>query len=736
MPTIYVDRDCCGTAGANNRAMIAAALEREPNSIQLKVDALHIIFRLLRNTTDNHSRQTRFASALSRCFFVDNNMDVAVFRAERAKAGLVDKPASREEVRRHVRRMIPPPVELRRRLEACVRTFWELDCEGEASTHPSQRNDSTGEPLPGSVGAPLLKEGFWSAFRSVLVHVDGNCVSDSEDSVTFIRDGQGGLRHIRGSSRSECRHACIKKDFSQTSRVSGELYDCKLLWRMIFSNRRLKMKLGGEIDGKETIPIPLSCREYQLANLGGNSILVSSEPPEIVFGHEYLRLIDEERYSAICREWEEEKLAAEGCLNLDAEEDTGDAELEREILQHASGDGEEGVEFDVESAEDVPRNGAFEEIRSGGKARRKFCRLRGLHATNCIIKLENWSPYVTSVLRELISQVPDQNSETIYRLYVKRVLDEVDSAMRDCAVKAPLSLHSISLDDVKTYLKRLNHIRSSAIPATVRGQEAAARLELDLRPAVKLVFPEPRPGTQRLISPVPLDTDPTPVTSSDVIDDIVKRSALQGTAVQCSAVTAHTPHEATTEIASSQSRGTAAHSSNECVDVAEPPAIERPSTAKSGTPRPDPLKKICRFFSKPLVDGYNSHVPDGSKFGRCPLDTRPGMDAESKAMRTRARERAKSVTVAVSGVGRSCGMCGIRLTAVITGLDGSSIPKHEQFADEQGKHVRFCPLAENVPPDELETLRVLKKRRAEKKERRNSNKRRRYNDEKATGGPQ
>ncbi|KAF4728577.1 hypothetical protein FOZ62_026715, partial [Perkinsus olseni] len=162
MLTIYVDRDCCGTAGANNRAMIAAALEREPNSIQLKVDALHIIFRLLRNTTDNHSRQTRFASALSKCFFVDNNMDVAVFRAERAKAGLVDKPASREEVRRHVRRMIPPPVELRRRLEACVRTFWELDCEGEASTHPSQRNDSTGEPLPGSVGAPLLKEGFWS----------------------------------------------------------------------------------------------------------------------------------------------------------------------------------------------------------------------------------------------------------------------------------------------------------------------------------------------------------------------------------------------------------------------------------------------------------------------------------------------------------------------------------------------------------------------------------------------
>ncbi|KAF4725908.1 hypothetical protein FOZ63_017904 [Perkinsus olseni] len=55
-------------------------------------------------------------------------MDVEVFRAERAVIGLVDKPASLEKVR-HV---IPPPAELRRRLEACVWTFWEL--EGE---HPS-----------------------------------------------------------------------------------------------------------------------------------------------------------------------------------------------------------------------------------------------------------------------------------------------------------------------------------------------------------------------------------------------------------------------------------------------------------------------------------------------------------------------------------------------------------------------------------------------------------------------
>ncbi|EER10916.1 hypothetical protein Pmar_PMAR021395, partial [Perkinsus marinus ATCC 50983] len=56
------------------------------------------------------------------------------------------------------------PVELRRRLEVCIRSFWELDCEGEASTHQSQREEVSGRPLPGSVGVPLFKDSFWPTF--------------------------------------------------------------------------------------------------------------------------------------------------------------------------------------------------------------------------------------------------------------------------------------------------------------------------------------------------------------------------------------------------------------------------------------------------------------------------------------------------------------------------------------------------------------------------------------------
>lgn len=336
--TIFVDRDCCQTVGDNNRRLIAKALDREPETIELKLDALHCIFRLLRNTADNHPRQNRFATALSKCFFIDNEADLIEFRAQRARAGLVSKP-SRSEMRRHVRRVIPQPVELRRRLEVCIRSFWELDCEGEASTHQSQREEVSGRPLPGSVGVPLFKDSFWPTFRSVLVHVDNYCISDTSTSTAFVRDAQGGLRHVRGSSRSECRHACIKKDFSQTSRISGVLHDCKLLWRMVYSNRRLKMKMEGGIDGKEAIPIPLSSREYRFAATAGSSINVTSQKAKIVFGDEYLALTNKQRYQAICKEWENERKKDEESSSASDNEEDGNPTNDQEsaIMKWISG---------------------------------------------------------------------------------------------------------------------------------------------------------------------------------------------------------------------------------------------------------------------------------------------------------------------------------------------------------------------------------------------------------------
>lgn len=366
------------------------------------------------------------------------------------------------------------------------------------------------------------------------------------------------------------------------------------------------------------------------------------------------------------------------------------------------------------------RDDGFQAMRMGGKSRRRFCRLRGSHATSPIIRLANWSNIVTGVVRDLISQVPDENPDSIFKLYTKRVLDEVHCAMTDDGVKAPLPLHAISLDDLKTYIKQLNRTRASSIPSTVRGQEVAARLFEGMKPPIDISFPHTHSANQQMVSPIKLGAGPKPVTTSDVLDDIVRQKRERGSVSQ----------SAIQSVSITQRRAANQDASGPAEGAASPePHVKGLSRGEDSL-----NSKVCRFCGKPLIDGYNDHVRDGSRWGRCPMDSRPFMDNESKAMRRLARERAKTIRVTATGSGRNCGWCGIRLTAVMMKEDGGEMPGHEQFADEHGKIVRFCPLAMNLNHQRVESLRLLKTHRAmEKKSRYNSNKRRRYHERRTTG---
>ncbi|EER10668.1 hypothetical protein Pmar_PMAR014443 [Perkinsus marinus ATCC 50983] len=414
---------------------------------------------------------------------------------------------------------------------------------------------------------------------------------------------------------------------------------------MVYSNRRLKMKMEGGIDGKEAIPIPLSSREYRFAATAGSSINVTSQKAKIVFGDEYLALTNKQRYQAICKEWENERKKDEESSSASDNEEDGNPTNDQEsaIMKCISGDVEES---DCDSAE---------------------------------------------------LSTPDAGDSR----------DDGFQAMRmgDDGVKAPLPLHAISLDDLKTYIKQLNRTRASSIPSTVRGQEVAARLFEGMKPPIDISFPHTHSANQQMVSPIKLGAGPKPVTTSDVLDDIVRQKRERGSVSQ-------SPIQS---VSITQRRAANQDASGPAEGAASPePHVKGLSRGEDSL-----NSKVCRFCGKPLIDGYNDHVRDGYE----EIGPRASQDYTGDC--GRLGEKLWLVWDTVSR---------IRLTAVMMKEDGGEMPGHEQFADEHGKIVRFCPLAMNLNHQRVESLRLLKTHRAmEKKSRYNSNKRRRYHERRTTG---
>ncbi|KAF4649786.1 hypothetical protein FOZ61_000977 [Perkinsus olseni] len=624
---IFTDYLCCNEESSRAHGQLIEALQ--VTSLELKVDPLHGIFRLLRATDPNHVRHTMFAVQLSRAFYQDSAEDMAQLRAKRAAAGLVGAP-SKTEIRQN-----------------------ELDEEGRSAADASQADPSSGAPFMGTVGAPLFRasSNFWGQYQSLQKHIRNSCSSDSTIIAPVMADSHGNLCHTRGTSRNESRHACLRRDLSHVSRAGGPVYDCKILWRAVFANRRLFSRLDPDSQLSK-IPIPLSASEYQatqlqLSQCDGMDITLNSMG--VTFGHEYLTMLNSQRYEEIVQEWLEERGEIPDGYESGDEEPRD--ETEELVFDAAAGSaGGEGVDFeDVEMTdpEDLPSvegtEAAFRSAMQAGKPKRKFCRLKGLHTTTHTVKLGKWSEFVRGTVRAIISEAPSGSgcATFVYRTYLRKTLDEVDDAL--LTGRKPLPYHPVSLDCIKTFLKQLNSCRATFVPPTVRGAEAIAELDASLTPGAAPQFDEV-PQARVRSEGLPLGPGPRPVTGDDLCSELRKRS------------------EAAKDIVPSTS------------SVRPEPAI----------PPVKAVKGICKFCSKPLtVDrSFNDHESDGSKFGRCPMDPRPPVDPSLVEMKKKAEDAARHVKVEDSTTGkRRCGLCQLPFKSRIIGKSGVLHP-HETFCDE------------------------------------------------------
>ncbi|KAF4672279.1 hypothetical protein FOL47_000723 [Perkinsus chesapeaki] len=406
-------------------------------------------------------------------------------------------------------------------------------------------------------------------------------------------------------------------------RAAGPVYDSKLLWRAVLSSRRLFAQLdpGSQLG---TIPIPLSASEYQatqpqLDQGTANDITLNTEG--VTFGYEYLKMLDAQRNDDVVKEWLEEKEEKDSCDSdeeADASSAADDAEnLVLDVMDDGQGLGEE-EEFEFEEEESdapadiLPDQGelAFQAAAQSGRPKRKLCRLKSLHTTTHSVKLNRWSDSIRGVVRNLSSEAPVGHgcAAFVYRAYLRKTLEEVDDAL--LTGRKPLPYHPISLDCIKTFIKKLNSFRASAVAPTVRGAGAIAEMDQSLQPDDDMYFDE-APRAEVLAMGAPLGGAPKPVTSVEVSKELKLRAKRKKEA-------AADLKEATEE-----------------------------ATATSSAAKVANVRGVCKFCDKPLtVDrAFNDHEKDGSKFGRCPLDPKPPPDPNAILFVDRALAAAQQVEV-------------------------------------------------------------------------------------------
>ncbi|KAJ8289329.1 hypothetical protein GJAV_G00000020 [Gymnothorax javanicus] len=188
---LYVDRDCCATAGQCK----VAAMFGEWDQLVVRLDVWHLMRRFARGvTTDSHQLYGLFMARLSFAIFEWDSRDVD--RLMEAKQSEEGKDAhvklSAEELARHCRRRTRGQQETERLVQEVLDAFWEA-------------TDTTGVPL---IDRARMEE-IWSTQRRHL-----HCIQDPEGVELYAQTRQvtrGGVtlpvfRCARGSTSLESFH--------------------------------------------------------------------------------------------------------------------------------------------------------------------------------------------------------------------------------------------------------------------------------------------------------------------------------------------------------------------------------------------------------------------------------------------------------------------------------------------------------------------------------------------------
>ncbi|KAF4732422.1 hypothetical protein FOZ62_026729, partial [Perkinsus olseni] len=700
--TIFLDRGCCGREGEATRRLFIKNTGCTA-AVRLRLDSFHCQLRLSRSVSSaNHALFGMFCKKISRAFFCSSRSDMEKAKAENIQKG-GNGVLSREQLRRRVRRFIPPPLALEKRLARVIEFFFRLDNDAQTHHGPSEGGDLVQQKL----AEPLLGSQFWPSYRNVLCHVRNGCVSDSAAGDVCTMDSSEGYRWGRGSSRSENRHSVWRRDLAGVSRLSPMMMDALLLWRAVFSNRRLQKKLDKDAD---TLPIPLAPRE------AGSQLkhCVKLADTPVTFGSAYLAATNQKFYQSIFREWLSEGCTKEGsagqgsesCDDVAPETDESDCDM-----SSAASDSTESVSDTAER---------LQNLISSGTTKGKVLKMVGPRAGPHPIPLAHWTPLVKGVVAELVAEVGHQKPDEVYKRYQKKVFSELHDVIEDTSGgrKPPLPLHDITPQDVRVFIRDLRRLRSG-VPITVKSMQQERLLELDLQAEDEkqgILRSEISRAVVETIGEHPPDR-PSAITGDDIVRDWVGQKAAREKVEKAARGTG---------IPELSSNSAANLPGKECAEEKEDKKArcDTPGLVKGGV-----MSMVCKYCQQPKAKGYNQHdYSDGSRYGICPMQ--PPKSTPDPAVVAYAREVAKSVTAYLPDGKKGtqhCGLCGLPLSATLRDTAGKQLASHERFLDEGEKLAWLCPLAGNIPPERVEQLRALKTQRSEAKAaRRNEARRIRY----------
>ncbi|KAF4721887.1 hypothetical protein FOZ63_003448, partial [Perkinsus olseni] len=163
-PVLYTDVGCCAASGDGSGTL----QKYVPQGVQICLDAMHCIMRMVRATDQSHLLKNKFAKDISKAFFICNLEDEKALRSARVALDLPRKIPKSERLK-FIRRSVPDGKQLDARVERVVRTYhsvdesmkreWEEECATKSSSTP---NEQVGDKISGLLIKANVST-FWEA---------------------------------------------------------------------------------------------------------------------------------------------------------------------------------------------------------------------------------------------------------------------------------------------------------------------------------------------------------------------------------------------------------------------------------------------------------------------------------------------------------------------------------------------------------------------------------------------
>lgn len=207
---------------------VEVAISDEPNR-SVKLDVFHFIQRLVEEVRGGPSKPVArlFAVMLSIALFEENADDRKQVQDIALAGGASTEDARklpRSSYKRRVRRLIPVPSVLKRRVLSVYRAF---------------------EHVKTADGLPFFKSGMEKRINAALSHIETGCLSDSPNVPLYTGQPGAVMTCGRGSSALESFHRHLRAAFPGFS-YGAELFDALLSEYVFRTNARAKSRVSGD----------------------------------------------------------------------------------------------------------------------------------------------------------------------------------------------------------------------------------------------------------------------------------------------------------------------------------------------------------------------------------------------------------------------------------------------------------------------------------------------------------